>query len=148
VFVDAPLAAIARAFALGAIELAQLHGNEDPDYCQALNGRYLKAVRLKDRESLQALERYGGDLLLVDADSADYGGSGRRIDVALARAAAARRRILLAGGLTPENVAAAVLAVRPYGVDVASGVEGEPGVKERHKVEAFIAAARGALEHG
>lgn len=148
VFVDAPLAVVERAFALGAIDLAQLHGDESPDYCQALAGRYLKAVRLGSSHGLEALERYGGELLLVDADQPAYGGSGRPIDLALARAAAARRRILLAGGLTPDSVAAAVRAVRPYGVDVASGVERAPGVKDRRKVEAFIAAAQGALAHG
>jgi len=80
--------------------------------------------------------------VLIDADTAGYGGSGQRADIALAAEAAAARRLILAGGLTPDNVADAVAAVRPYGVDVASGVEREPGVKDWIKVAAFVQAAK------
>jgi phosphoribosylanthranilate isomerase len=104
----------------------------------------LKALRLADEAQLGALDEYSCDLLLVDAPSEDWGGSGKRADVELARRAAEKRRILLAGGLTPENVAEAVRAVRPYGVDVASGVESAPGVKDRTKVVTFINRAKGA----
>ncbi len=147
VFVDAPKDAIERAFAVGAIDTAQLHGDEPPAFCDALAVRWLKALRLKNSESLAALEHYGGELLLVDADAPGYGGSGTRAEVSLARAAAARRKILLAGGLTPDNVADAVRAVEPFGVDVAGGVErapGEPGEKDWKRVAAFVAAAKGA----
>jgi phosphoribosylanthranilate isomerase len=143
VFVNAAESEIMSAFQHGAVDFVQLHGDETPDFCRRFAGRYWKALRLRGEESLSQLDAYGGDLLLLDADAPNYGGSGERADVDLARRAAAKRRVLLAGGLTPENVADAVRAVRPYGVDVASGVESSPGVKDRTKVAAFITAAKG-----
>ncbi len=144
VFVDPTAADVDRAFAAGAIDLAQLHGDEPPEFCARFAGRYIKAFRLRDRATLQRLGDYDCDLVLVDADSAGYGGSGQRADVTLAADAATRRRVILAGGLTPDNVAEAIAAVQPYGVDVAGGVEREPGVKDWIKVAAFVARAKGA----
>ena len=144
VFVNPEPDEVERAFAAGAIDLAQLHGDESPEFCARFAGRYLKAFRLRDRASLQKLADYRCDLVLVDADSSGYGGSGQRADVALATEAAAARRVILAGGLTPDNVADAIAAVHPYGVDVAGGVEREPGVKDWIKVAAFVARAKGA----
>jgi phosphoribosylanthranilate isomerase len=141
VFVDAPADEIERAFAAGAIDTAQLHGDEPHDFCRPFAGRYMKALRLRDLAQLQG---WDCELLLVDADAPGYGGSGTTADWSLAKAAAANRRILLAGGLTPDNVAAAIAAVGPYGVDVASGVERSPGVKDPRKIAAFVAAARAA----
>ncbi|HEX4458682.1 MAG TPA: phosphoribosylanthranilate isomerase [Polyangia bacterium] len=144
VFVDPTAAEVDGAFAAGAIDLAQLHGDEPPEFCARFRGRYIKAFRLRDRATLQRLGDYDCDLVLVDADSAGYGGSGQRADVTLAADAATRRRVILAGGLTPDNVAEAIGIVRPYGVDVAGGVEREPGVKDWIKVAAFVARAKGA----
>ena len=146
VFVDPEAEEVERAFASGAIDLAQLHGDEPPAFCRRFAGRYVKALRLRDATSLERLADYDCDLLLVDADTPGYGGSGQRADVALARQAAAARRVILAGGLTPDNVEEAVAAVRPWGVDVAGGVEREPGVKDWIKVAAFVAAAKRAGE--
>jgi phosphoribosylanthranilate isomerase len=146
VFVDPAEAEVDAAFAAGAIDLAQLHGDEPPAFCRRFAGRYIKALRLRDTASLERLGDYDCDLVLVDADTPGYGGSGQRADVELARQAAARRRVILAGGLTPDNVEAAVATVRPYGVDVAGGVEREPGVKDWIKVAAFVAAAKRASE--
>jgi phosphoribosylanthranilate isomerase len=142
VFVNPTAADVDRAFASGAIDLAQLHGDETPEFCGRFAGRYIKALRLRDAASLQALAQYPCDLVLVDADTPGYGGSGQRADVALAAEAAAARRVILAGGLTPENVGEAIAAVRPYGVDVAGGVEREPGVKDWLKVAAFVKEAK------
>jgi phosphoribosylanthranilate isomerase len=142
VFVNPSEADVDRAFASGAIDLAQLHGDETPDFCSRFAGRYIKALRLRDAESLARMAEYRCDLLLVDADTAGYGGSGQRADVGLATQAAAARRVILAGGLTPDNVAEAVAQVNPYGVDVAGGVEREPGVKDWMKVAAFVQAAK------
>ena len=142
VFVDPEPADVDRAFGSGAIDLVQLHGDETPEFCQKFAGRYIKAVRLRDAASLKRLAEYPCDLVLVDADTAGYGGSGQRADVTLAAEAARARRVILAGGLTPENVAEAILEVRPYGVDVAGGVEHEPGVKDWLKVAAFVSAAK------
>lgn len=144
VFVDPPAEEVERAFALGAIGLAQLHGDESPAFCQRFAGRYLKALRLRDERTLCQLADFDCEWVLVDADSAGYGGSGQRADVELARQAASRRAILLAGGLTVENVADAVRAVRPFGVDVAGGVERAPGIKDWARVTAFVAAAKQA----
>jgi phosphoribosylanthranilate isomerase len=144
VFVNASVDDIERAFAAGAIDTAQLHGDESPDFCRAFAGRYVKALRLRDPASLDALSGYDCPLVLVDADAPGYGGSGLRADLGLACRAAALRPVLLAGGLTPENVAEAIVTVRPFGVDVAGGVERAPGVKDHARVAAFVAAARGA----
>jgi phosphoribosylanthranilate isomerase len=142
VFVDADPATIEAAFTSGAIDTAQLHGDEPPAQCRPFAGRYVKALRLRDDASLDTLAGYDCALVLVDADAPGYGGSGQRADWALARAAASRRDVLLAGGLTPDNVAAAIAAVQPFGVDVAGGVERAPGVKDHARVAAFVAAAR------
>jgi phosphoribosylanthranilate isomerase len=142
VFVNPTEAEVNRAFASGAIDLAQFHGDETPDFCSRFAGRYIKAMRLRDAASVEQLAQFACDLVLVDADTPGYGGSGQRADVALASQAAAARRVILAGGLTPENVAEAVATVKPYGVDVAGGVEREPGVKDWIKVAAFVQAAK------
>ena len=106
--------------------------------------RWCKAIRLRDERSLAVLDRYSCALALVDADAPGYGGSGTRADLALARRAAEKRPLLLAGGLTPDNVADAISVVRPFGVDVAGGVESSPGIKDAIKIGAFVAAARAA----
>ena len=142
VFVNPTEEEVDRAFASGAIDLAQLHGDETPDFCRRFAGRYIKAVRLRDTGSLETLAQYSCDLVLVDADTPGYGGSGQRADVTLAAEAAAARRVILAGGLTPDNVAEAIRAVKPYGVDVAGGVEREPGIKDWIKVAAFVKEAK------
>jgi phosphoribosylanthranilate isomerase len=144
VFVNPSADEVDRAFASGAIDLAQLHGDETPDFCARFAGRYWKALRLDGAAALERMDAYTCDFFLVDADTPGYGGSGQRADVALAAAAAQRRRVILAGGLSPDNVADAIAAVKPYGVDVAGGVEREPGVKDWIKVAAFVQAAKRA----
>lgn len=127
--------------------LAQLHGDESAAYCQQLSRPVLKALRVKDRGSFLALAEFQGRArvrgFLIDAFSDHaYGGTGHTVDWTLAAEAARSVPILLAGGLTPSNVADAVRLVRPYGVDVSSGVEATPGKKDSEKVKAFIEAAR------
>jgi len=129
------------------LALAQLHGDETAAYCEKLGRPMLKALRLRDRHSFLALAEFQGRAgvrgFLVDAFSPDaYGGTGQVADWSLAAEAAAVTRILLAGGLTPENVAQAIEQVRPYGVDVSSGVEASPGRKDHAKVRAFVQAVR------
>jgi phosphoribosylanthranilate isomerase len=126
---------------------AQLHGDETASYCHTLGRPALKALRVRDRSSFLALAEFQGRAgvrgFLVDAFSDQaYGGTGQTVDWALAAEVARTVPILLAGGLTPSNVAEAVRLVRPYGVDVSSGVEMSPGKKDRVKVKAFIEAAR------
>jgi phosphoribosylanthranilate isomerase len=126
------------------LDRLQLHGDEPPEQVRRLAPHAFKAVRIGGVEDVAAAERYEG-LLLVDAKVAGaLGGTGRTVDLALVAPLARARRILLAGGLGPGNVAAAVRAVRPWGVDVASGVERSPGVKDLDAVAAFVAGARRA----
>jgi phosphoribosylanthranilate isomerase len=127
--------------------LAQLHGDESALYCQNLGRPALKALRLKDRATLLALAEFQGRAnvrgVLIDAFSDQaYGGTGQTVDWMLAEEAARSTPVMLAGGLTPANVAGAIRLVRPYGVDVSSGVEKSPGKKDHHKLKAFIEAAR------
>ena len=127
--------------------LAQLHGDESALYCQDLGRPALKAIRLKDRGTFLALAEFHGRAnvrgMLIDAFSDQaYGGTGQTVDWTLAEEAARATPIILAGGLNPENVAEAIQKVRPYGVDVSSGVEQSPGKKDHHKLKAFIEAAR------
>ena len=129
------------------LAFAQLHGNETATYCQELGRPILKALRVKDRSAFLALAEYRGRAgvrgFVLDAFSDQaYGGTGQVIDWALAAEAAKAANILLAGGLTPDNVGKAIQAVQPYGVDVSSGVEREPGKKDHEKVRAFIRAAK------
>lgn len=123
----------------------QLHGHEPPADLHALADLApIKALALRSDADLALLDRYPDALLLIDAPSPDFGGSGHTGDWALARRAAAARPLFLAGGLVAENVAAAIRQVQPWGVDVASGVEAAKGIKDPDKVHAFCAAVRAA----
>ena len=129
------------------LALAQLHGDETVQYCQDLGRPIMKALRLKDRGTFLALAEFQGRAnvrgFLIDAFSNQaYGGTGQTVDWTLAQEAARATPIVLAGGLTPTNVEEAISHVRPYGIDVSSGVELSPGKKDHDKVRAFIQAAR------
>lgn len=127
------------------LHLVQFHGDEDPEYVRGFAGRCVRALRLGDPTDLLAIESFdGADTVLLDAPSDGYGGSGKLLDWSLARQAKRfGKRVILAGGLDPENVGQAVAEVRPFGVDVASGVESSPGVKDEDKMRRFIEAAKG-----
>jgi phosphoribosylanthranilate isomerase len=119
----------------------QLHGDEAPTAVDELNCPVLKAIAL-DRASDEAIDAWPArTMLLLDTlDPVRRGGTGRTGDWARASAVASRRPILLAGGLTPDNVVEAIARVRPFGVDVSSGVETSPGIKDHRKLRAFLAA--------
>jgi len=145
VFVNATYDKIAAIDAAVGLDLIQLHGDEPAALCACWPGRVIKACRLQTTKNVDGLAAYAGvRMLLLDAAvRGAYGGTGVRADWRLA--CAAKRHgvpLLLAGGLTPENVAAAVRAVAPFGVDTASGVESTPGRKDAAKMHAFIVAAR------
>jgi phosphoribosylanthranilate isomerase len=128
------------------LDWVQLHGDEPSDLVSALSPHAYKAVRVGGPEDLATAQRYGGLLLLVDAKvTGKLGGTGRTVDPALVEPLARSRDVILAGGLTPENVGELVRAVRPWGVDVASGVEVAPGVKDLRRVAAFVRNAREAF---
>jgi phosphoribosylanthranilate isomerase len=146
VFVNAPEELVLRAIGECGLNIAQFHGEETPEYCGLFPVMTLKAFRVKDADSLKALTDYATDAWLLDAHVADkQGGTGAQFNWDLAiEAQKLGRPIFLAGGLTPENVADAVRKVRPYGVDVSSGVEASLGKKDHAKVRAFIQAAKTA----
>ena len=145
VFVDAPPAEVARAMAELSLDRAQLHGDEQAaDYGVLDEDRVIKVVRVRDDGSMTGAGDWNPGLWLYDAYVEGFGGGGVAAPWPVV-ARAARRPFLLAGGLGPQNVAEAIRATRPDGVDVASGVEQRPGVKDAAKVAAFVAAARAAL---
>lgn len=146
VFVNAPEEEVLRAIRDCGLNLLQFHGEETPEYCLQFGLMSMKAFRIRDAASLQALQSYPTEAWLLDAYTADkLGGTGERFNWNLALEAQQwGRPIFLAGGLTPENVAEAVRCARPYAVDVSSGVELGPGRKDHAKVKAFIQAAKAA----
>jgi phosphoribosylanthranilate isomerase len=123
----------------------QLHGDEPPEDVAALQPHAYKAVRVVTPEDAERARSMPGDYVMVDAkiDGA-LGGTGRTLDWSLVVRLATQRRLVLAGGLTPDNVARAIAEVRPWCVDVASGVESAPGVKDLGRVRAFVDAVRRA----
>jgi phosphoribosylanthranilate isomerase len=121
------------------LDAIQLHGDEDPEDCLLPPYRVIKGVRPRTVADLDVLSAYRVAALLVDAAvPGQFGGTGQRADWQLAAQLAATRRVILAGGLSPANVVAAVQAVHPYGIDVSSGVESTPGKKDPVKVAQFI----------
>ncbi len=147
VFVNEDVTVVRRMMDDCGLALAQLHGDESTTYCLELKRPILKALRVKDRSAFLALADFRGRAgvrgFVLDAFSDQaYGGTGQVIDWQLAAEAAKAANILLAGGLTTDNVGRAIQAVQPYGVDVSSGVEREPGKKDHEKVRAFIRAVR------
>jgi phosphoribosylanthranilate isomerase len=148
VFVNPDEALVTRAIAECGLSLLQFHGDEPSDFCTRFGVMSLKALRVQDATSLKTLENYHTDAFLLDACSpSGLGGTGEKFNWELAvEAEKFGKPIFLAGGLTPENVAEAVRKVRPFAVDVSSGVESAPGKKDAAKVRAFIAAVRAACE--
>ena len=147
VFVNEGMATVRSIMDTCGLAMAQLHGDENASYCHELSRPSMKALRLKDRGSLLALAEYQGrggvrGFVLDTFSELTYGGTGQVTDWALAADVAKSTRILLAGGLTPDNVTEAIRAVRPYGVDVSSGVEAAPGKKDPAKIRAFLEAVR------
>ncbi len=126
------------------LDRLQLHGDEPPELVRRLAPHAFKALRVGDDADVARADAYEG-LLLVDAKAPGaLGGTGKTVDFALAARIARSRPVLLAGGLKPGNVADAIRAVAPFGVDVASGVERSPGVKDLAAVQAFVEEARHA----
>ena len=145
VFVNPTLDEVVHAAEAIGLTHVQLHGDEGPSFCTAVaqrtGARVIKAVGIASGADIRAVERFHTDLHLLDSGR---GGSGQPWDWGLIAQRRSQVPVVLAGGLTPDNVAEAIAAVRPWAVDVASGVESAPGVKDPAKVEAFFAAAQGS----
>jgi phosphoribosylanthranilate isomerase len=144
VFVDAPRAEVEATAERLRLDALQFHGDEDPEYCRGWRQKIIKAVRVRDPQSLRLAAAYAVDFILADAHvEGRAGGTGRRVPLEYLEGIE-RRRLILAGGLTPENVAEVVRRVRPAAVDVASGVETAPGRKDAEKVRRFVCNAQSA----
>ena len=146
VFVNAGMDFLARAKEEAGFDLFQLHGDETPEFCSGLGERYIKAVRVRDAESVSEVGLYDTDCFLFDGWSPDaYGGSGKGFSWEILDAETLSGRfVILSGGLDCENVSRAVREVRPHAVDVSSGVEAAPGIKDHTKLRRFLEAARNA----
>jgi phosphoribosylanthranilate isomerase len=148
VFVNQRAEEVERIARAAGVKTIQLHGDETPAFAEALGWPVWRAMRLAETNGATAAWPRDVIILLDAHDPARRGGTGRRIDWQQAAAVAAARRIVLAGGLTPENVEQAIATVRPYGVDVSSGVEEAPGVKNFDKVARFLERARAGFNAG
>ncbi len=149
VFVDATLDEVALAVDVAKLTIVQLHGDEGPVYCTEVarrtGAKVMKAARVGSRSDIQAMERYRTDLHLLDTRvEGQPGGTGETFDWGLTKLRMSRVPLVMSGGLQADNVAAAMEATRPYAVDVASGTEAAPGIKDPELVSAFVAAVRAA----
>ncbi|MEH6567786.1 MAG: phosphoribosylanthranilate isomerase [Halioglobus sp.] len=145
-FVNEPVQSIERILNTVPVDILQFHGDETPEFCAQFGRPFLKALRVQpstDIVSLSELYRSARGILLDAWQQGVPGGTGRTFDWALATGAFPKS-IVLAGGLNPENVAAAIEQVRPAAVDVSGGVESEPGIKSRSAIRDFISAVRAA----
>jgi phosphoribosylanthranilate isomerase len=144
VFVDASYDEIARLQAEVGFRCVQLHGDEPPALLERFLPHAYKALRVRGASAIDEAARFGGEHVLLDAYVPGVaGGTGASFDWRIAAQLASQRKVTLAGGLQPANVAAAVAAVQPFCVDVASGVESAPGKKDHALVRAFVANAKG-----
>jgi phosphoribosylanthranilate isomerase len=149
VFVDEDPEKVASTATFCDLDLLQFHGKEPPGYCSRFGRGVIKAVRVQNQADLEACSQYSavvGALLLDTYMAGRRGGTGVTFDWSLAQAAKKYGRIILAGGLTPENVGTAISVAGPYGVDASSGLEEKPGIKDNAKMARFIQAVRQAGE--
>lgn len=145
VFVNQEPHEVLHLAAMARVTVVQLAGDEEPRDCAGHVMPVIKAFRVGGPADLEPIPRYHrAAAVLLDARAEGYGGTGRTFDWALAGQVQGGKPLLLAGGLTPENVAGAVRAVRPWAVDVASGVEAAPGLKDAARMARFIRAAKEA----
>jgi phosphoribosylanthranilate isomerase len=141
VFVDDDVENVRRVMEVVGLDVAQLHGHETPDYCRRLGRKIFKAVGVEGNGMVDISGFDPDVVLLVDTyDPARYGGTGRTVNWNAARELAMTRPTILAGGLNAANIRLAVRSVRPYGVDVSSGVESAPGVKDPVRLRSFFEA--------
>lgn len=140
VFVDAPRAVVEETVRTAHLQGVQLHGHETPEDCRGLPGFRIKAFRVRDAASLAEVDAYDTEAILCDTYVEGHpGGTGQAFDHALVVDLARRRRLFLAGGLGPDTVVEAARRVRPHAVDISSGVEAAPGLKDPAQLEKLFA---------
>lgn len=145
VFADYPVEEVEQLMARCGLRTVQLHGSETPAYCQQITGSVIKAFRVGGGRPFPQLETYRVHAYLLDTfTEGKLGGTGNTFPLELASHAKTFGRVMIAGGLTPDNVAQVIKAVQPYGVDVSTGVEAQPGRKDPQKLQDFLAAVREA----
>ena len=143
VFVDETVERVNKVADYCGLDMVQLHGDESPAFCRKIQRRVIKAFRVKDFQSIKQMRKYSVSGFLLDTFSDNlHGGTGKTFDWNLVLPAKKIGPVILAGGLTPSNIRQAVSQARPYGVDVCSGVEKSPGVKDPEKVRAFLTNIR------
>ena len=143
VFVDEDRRRVEEIAGMCKLDYVQLHGSEMPQYSQELSIPFIKAFRARDESVLAQIIEFGSELFLLDSyDPHKAGGIGRQLDWALAAKAARLGTLILAGGLNPDNVAQAIETVKPYAVDVSTGVEISPGKKDHDKIRKFVTEAK------
>ena len=153
VFVNPTLDEVAEAVENESLTMVQLHGEEGPSFCAEVGRRtgakVIKVIRVRSAADVKAAEAFRTDFHMLDAHRAGApGGTGESFDWELAAPRRSKVPLILAGGLRPENVAEAISVVRPFAIDVASGVESAPGIKDPELLEALFEAVRGAVPTG
>jgi phosphoribosylanthranilate isomerase len=124
------------------LDYLQLHGDESVQFCDSLNLPFIKAVSIKEKEDLDGIEHFGGEMILVDSGNGPHrGGNGTTFNWDYVHSLNIPQHLILAGGLNLDNIRQAITKVRPYMVDVSSGVETD-GKKDRRKIESFIREAK------
>jgi len=141
VYVDAPVSEILREWELARFDRIQLHGSETMEMVRELPVPVIKALKVTGSDLLAQADQYLGLELLTDApDDEKHGGTGKSYDLGEIEELVRRRRVFVAGGVTKDNVRSIVTRLRPYGLDISSGVESSPGLKDSTKLEAFFEA--------
>jgi phosphoribosylanthranilate isomerase len=143
VFVNSDLDEILAIKDKTGINVAQLHGDETPEFCMSVPFKVIKVIRIHDKSDIDQLAQYSDQDILFDTYSnIEYGGTGESFNWEILKDLSLSKHIILSGGLNPDNVLDAVKVVRPYAVDVSSGVESEPGKKDHKKIKKFIEAIK------
>lgn len=143
VFVNQELDEISQIKETTGIQVAQLHGDETPEFVSSIPFNSIKVIRVKDKSDLDKVAQYSAQAILFDTYSdKEYGGTGESFDWEILNDLSSTKKIILSGGLNSENILEAVKIVRPYAVDVSSGVEDTPGRKDHTKIKKFIEAIK------
>ena len=145
VFVDASRNDINSIVKITGINTLQFHGDESPDYCRKFSLPVIKAIRINDRLDSDYIESFDVQAILLDTfTDKEYGGTGSVFDWELLKNTGITKRMIISGGLNPDNVKRLVSEIKPYAVDVSSGVENSPGIKDHKKINKFIEAVNNA----